>query len=179
MDADRLARLTDKQRACLRMVYAHLTSKEIAPRLGIEPGSVDQHIKAAMRVLGVGDRRSAAILLAEHEGLGTPQPLVYQPPGIDPAPESATLGPSTEGERESEASAGAMREDQAAYQATPPPRTRGLRLPLPIAGGKPGDLTAMQRLGWIAIIMLTIALTFGVFLAGLEALSRLGRAVSS
>ena len=30
MDADRLARLTDKQRECLRLVYAHLSSKEIA-----------------------------------------------------------------------------------------------------------------------------------------------------
>ena len=51
MDAKRLARLTEQQRLCLRYVYAHMTSKEIAPLLGIEPNSVDQHIKAAMRVL--------------------------------------------------------------------------------------------------------------------------------
>ena len=69
MDRDRLARLTEQQRICLRLVFAHLTSKEIAPRLGIEPGSVDQHIKAAMRTLDVADRRSAARMLAEHEGL--------------------------------------------------------------------------------------------------------------
>ena len=60
MDADRLARLTDKQRACLRLVYAHMSSKEIAPHLGVEPGTVDQYIKAAMRILGVSDRRAAA-----------------------------------------------------------------------------------------------------------------------
>jgi DNA-binding CsgD family transcriptional regulator len=69
MDRDRLARLTEQQRVCLRLVFAHMTSKEIAPRLGIEPGSVDQHIKAAMRILGAPDRRSAARMLAEYEGL--------------------------------------------------------------------------------------------------------------
>ncbi|MEA3042671.1 MAG: hypothetical protein QOJ53_292 [Sphingomonadales bacterium] len=69
MNHERLARLTEQQRVCLRLVFAHMTSKEIAPRLGIEPGSVDQHIKAAMRVLGAPDRRSAARMLAEHEGL--------------------------------------------------------------------------------------------------------------
>lgn len=72
MNRDRLARLTEQQRVCLRLVFAHLTSKEIAPQLGIEPGSVDQHIKTAMRILGVADRRSAARMLAEYEGLGPP-----------------------------------------------------------------------------------------------------------
>ena len=67
MDADRLARLTDKQRACLRLVYAHMSSKEIALHLGVEPGTIDQYIKAAMRILGVSDRRAAARLLAEYE----------------------------------------------------------------------------------------------------------------
>ena len=68
MENERLDRLTEQQRACLRMVYRHMTSKEIAPLLGIEPGSVDQHIKAAMRVLGVGERRTAARLLADMRG---------------------------------------------------------------------------------------------------------------
>jgi DNA-binding CsgD family transcriptional regulator len=68
MDRERLGRLTEQQRICLRHVYAHRTSKEIAPLLGIEPNSVDQHIKAAMRVLGVTERRAAAFMLAEYEG---------------------------------------------------------------------------------------------------------------
>lgn len=67
MDVERIDRLTEQQRVCLRMVYSHLTSKEIAPRLGIEPNSVDQHIKAAMRTLGVSDRRAAALILAQYE----------------------------------------------------------------------------------------------------------------
>lgn len=68
METERIGRLTEQQRVCLRMVYSHLTSKEIAPRLGIEPNSVDQHIKAAMRTLGVSDRRTAALMLAQYEG---------------------------------------------------------------------------------------------------------------
>lgn len=64
---DRIARLTEQQRICLRLVYAHMTSKEIAPKLGIEPNSVDQHVKAAMRILGVSDRRAAALMLAKYE----------------------------------------------------------------------------------------------------------------
>ncbi len=181
MDADRIARLTDQQRVCLRLVYSHLTSKEIAPYLGIEPGSVDQHIKAAMRILDVGDRRTAARLLAEHEGQRASQRLVYQSLDIAMAPEPATFAPSIESGRRhySGSSAGAMREEQAAFEAAHPPRLPEFRLPLPIRGGKPSDLTLLQRLGWIFAIMLMIALTFGVFFAGLEALSRLGRAVSS
>jgi|GEM_PF-4252243 len=36
-------------------------SKEIASRLGISPGAVDQRLCVAMRVLGVGTRTDAAI----------------------------------------------------------------------------------------------------------------------
>lgn len=147
MDRDRLDRLTEQQRACLRMVYRHMTSKEIAPRLGIEPGSVDQHIKAAMRTLGVGERRAAARMLAEHEA------------ERDPVAVKAL----------------AMHEDQAGFEAGPafpPPK---FQPPLPIWGGKPSDLGPLRRLAWIFAIMLAVALSFGVFLAGLEALSRVGR----
>jgi DNA-binding CsgD family transcriptional regulator len=78
MNHERLARLTEQQRVCLRLVFAHMTSKEIAPQLGIEPGSVDQHIKAAMRTLGAPDRRSAARMLAEYEGLGRPALAMHE-----------------------------------------------------------------------------------------------------
>jgi hypothetical protein len=70
-----------------------------------------------------------------------------------------------------------MREEQAAFQALPQLQPRRLRLPLPNRGGRPDDLNALQRLGWIFGMMLLIAFAFGVFLEGMEALSRLGRAV--
>lgn len=147
MDIERLDKLTDQQRACLRMVYLHMTSKEIAPRLGIEPGSVDQHIKAAMRILGVGERRAAARMLAEYE----------------------------KGQERSEVAELALHEDQADFERAPRLPPPGLQPPLPIWGGKPSDLGPLRRLAWIFAIMLLIALSFGVFLAGLEALSRVGR----
>src|SRR3954468_1344801 len=106
MNEEHLARLTDKQRACLRLVYAHMSSKEIAPRLGVEPNTVDQYVKAAMRTLGVADRRAAARMLAEHEA-GSGQPLVSQPLDIALGADSAIFGTSTGGRREA-AFGGAM-----------------------------------------------------------------------
>ena len=174
MDPHRLDRLTEQQRACLRYVYAHMTSKEIAPLLGIEPGSVDQHIKAAMRVLGVGDRRSAARLLAEHERVHRAQPLVYQPQDIAPALDPATLAPSNESGRRSYGgyAGAAMREEQAAF-AVPP--VRAPMLPLPMWGARPDDLNWTMRLAWIAAITIGVALGFGALVSGIEALVRLTR----
>ncbi|HYD11325.1 MAG TPA: helix-turn-helix transcriptional regulator [Allosphingosinicella sp.] len=179
MSRDRVARLTEGQRAVLRMVDRHLETKEIARALGISPDGVNQRIKAAMRTLGVNKRRDAALMLAETEAPDAYQPQVYPPRDIADGSGSATFGLSTEGGQGSgPLPAGAMREEQAAFAAAPSLRPRRLRLPLPVRGGRPDDLNALQRLGWIFGTMLLIAFAFGVFLAGMEALSRLGRAVS-
>jgi hypothetical protein len=153
-----------------------METKEIARELGISPDGVNQRIKAAMRTLSVNKRRDAALLLAAAEGQDPYQPQVYPPQDIVSADDPATFGPSTESGRDYRpASIGAMREEQAAFEAVPQLRPRRLRLPLPVRGGRPSDLNAMQRLGWIFGMMLMIAFAFGVFLAGMEALSRLGR----
>ena len=178
MTRNGVARLTEGQRDVLRMVDRHLETKEIARALGISPDGVNQRIKTAMRTLGVSKRRDAALLLAEAEGRDPYQPLVHPPRDIAARSETATFGPSTESGREhGPTSIGAMREEQAAFQALPQLQPRRLRLPLPNRGGRPDDLNALQRLGWIFGMMLLIAFAFGVFLAGMEALSRLGRAV--
>ena len=182
MSADRIERLTDKQRECLRMVYRHMETKEIARELGLSPDGVTQRIRTAMKTLGVDRRRDAARILAEAEGLAaTPYPRqVYMPRDIASAPDPAMLGPSIEGERQYGAlTVGAMREEQAAFEAVPSLGSRGFQLPLPIRGGRPNDLNSWHRLGWILAVMLMIAFMFGVFLAGLEALSRLGRLIAS
>jgi DNA-binding CsgD family transcriptional regulator len=174
MDSTRIARLTEQQRTCLRFVYLHMTSKEIAPLMGIEPGSVDQHIKAAMRVLGVGDRRSAARLLAEHESALGVQPLVYQPPDIVPPLDSSTFGPPIEsGWQPSGLSGGAMREQQASFRVA----TSGgaPTLPFPIGTTRPGDLNWLARLAWIAAIAIGVAIAFGALVSAIEALGRLTR----
>lgn len=177
MERDRVARLTEGQRECLRMVFRHMETKEIARELGISPDGVTQRIKGAMRTLDVNRRKDAARLLAEAENLEAYPPLVYPSRDIATPPEPAIMAASTEGERQYGASSvGAMREDQSAFMAAPPLQTRGFRPPLPIWGGRPSDLGSLQRLGWIFAVMLMVALTFGVFVAGFEALSRLGRA---
>ncbi len=176
MGHDRLDRLTEKQRACLRLVYAHLSSKEIAPRLGVEPGTVDQYIKAAMRTLGVTDRRAAARMLAEYEADAC-RPLVYQPLDIAVLGEPAMFGTSTEGRRNT-AFGGAMQEDRALFELSPSSSAATtFRFPLPIGDGKPNDLSPLMRLAWIFALILLIALVFGLFVTGFEALSRLGRAL--
>jgi len=173
MDSERLARLTEQQRTCLRFVYSHMTSKEIAPLLGIEPGSVDQHIKAAMRVLGVGDRRTAARMLAEQERLHGLQPLVYQPSDIAMTPDPGTFGPPIESGRQQQygLSGEMLREEQAAFRILSPGGAP--TLPLPIAGARPSDLNWLARLGWIAAIAIGVALAFGALVSGVEALVRL------
>jgi DNA-binding CsgD family transcriptional regulator len=171
MDPDRLARLTEQQRACLRFVFAHMTSKEIAPHLGIAPNSVDQHIKAAMRTLGTSDRRAAARMLAEHEGAAARQPLVYQMPELAPEEDRAVFAKVDEGLRPWPGMA--MHDEQAAFEAT---QARTPLFPLPIGGARPNDVGILKRLAWIALIAIGAALAFGALAAGVEALTRLIRA---
>ena len=188
MSPDRLSRLTEQQRACLRYVYAHKTSKEIAPHLGIEPGSVDQHIKAAMKTLGVGDRRTAARLLADHEGLDAQpaipltrvvqrpiQPLVYQSPDIAPALDPAMMGPPIESgpQRFIGLPGHTMREEQAGFSFVRPGGAP--TLPLSIGNNRPSDLNWVLRLVWIVAIAIGVAVAFGGLVSGVEALVRLSR----
>jgi DNA-binding CsgD family transcriptional regulator len=175
MDLKRIARLTEQQRACLRHVYAHLTSKEIAPILGIEPGSVDQHIKAAMKTLGVGDRRTAARIFAEYEGRDD-SPVVAYPP-LNPESPAAPYNfvpPIVSGWQPHEQSGGSMREEQAFFRVATPGGSPTFQLP--IGSSKPGDLNWSMRLVWIAVIAIGVALAFGALVSAIEALGRLTQA---
>lgn len=168
MDADPLSRLTQGQRECLRLVLAHKSSKDIARELAISSHTVDQRLKAAMRILGASSRVEAA---QHHAGLEAQyQPLVYQAPEIVRRPPSPINGASADGE----ASAGAVAEQRAIFEVDASV-IRTLSPPVSIRGRNPNEFGTWQRLAWIFAIMLAIALVFGVFVAGLEGLSRLGR----
>ncbi|RJT22587.1 LuxR family transcriptional regulator [Chakrabartia godavariana] len=92
-DADRVAALSDGQRACLRMVAEHRSSKEIARALNISPHTVDKRLEHALRKLGVTTRWEAARMFAAYEG------LVYEPlPVADRAP--VPPSPSQSSDRE-------------------------------------------------------------------------------
>ena len=93
MDPDRIARLTEGQRQCLRLVLQHRSSKEIAIDLGISPHTVDMRLKMAMQILNVPSRVAAAQALAANEADEPYQRLVYQPPAIADVAESDILSP--------------------------------------------------------------------------------------
>ncbi|HEX8624898.1 MAG TPA: helix-turn-helix transcriptional regulator [Allosphingosinicella sp.] len=179
MDPKRIAKLTEQQRACLRHVYAHLTSKEIAPIMGIAPGSVDQHIKAAMRVLNVEDRRTAARVLAEyearHEGRDD-SPVVAYPPihSGSPGDPYNFVPPIVSGWQPHESAGGSMREEQAFFRVATP--TGSPTFQFPMGASKPGDLNWATRLMWIAAIAIGVALAFGALVSAIEALGRLTQA---
>jgi DNA-binding CsgD family transcriptional regulator len=73
-----VAQLSDGQKACLRLVDDHHTSKEIARILGISPFTVDQRLDAARRKLGAASRKDAAKLFAAMEQDGISDPFVYE-----------------------------------------------------------------------------------------------------
>ena len=175
MDRKRIARLTEQQRTCLRFVYAHMTSKEIAPLMGIEPGSVDQHIKAAMKTLGVPDRRTAARILAEFEGREDSPAVAYPPihPGSPTDPYNF-VPPIVSGWQPHESAGGSMREEQAFFRVATPSGSPTFQFPM--GSSKPGDLSWATRLMWIAAIAIGVALAFGALVSAIEALGRLTQA---
>lgn len=71
--------LSEGQKACLRLVDDHHTSKEIARILGISPFTVDQRLDAARRKLDAPSRKDAAKMFAAMEHGGISEPFVYEP----------------------------------------------------------------------------------------------------
>jgi DNA-binding CsgD family transcriptional regulator len=105
----RVTLLTDAERDCLRLVYQHMTSKDIARSLGVSPHTVDMRLRQSIRKLEVTSRIEAARALLNDEialGIAVPaeiqpetyQPLIYQAPEIVGNAESATFGsPASQG----------------------------------------------------------------------------------
>jgi DNA-binding CsgD family transcriptional regulator len=167
-----IAAIPEHQRTCLRKVLEHKSSKEIAIELGISSHTVDQRLKAAMQTLGVSSRVAAARLLAEHENRVYP-PLVYQSPDIAALGISAP-GEATRGDGEGIAHRRTVvREERAPFTTSVRSHPWPGQLPLRRDGRRSNDLSALQRLGWVVVIMMGIALSTGMFLAGTNALAEL------
>lgn len=181
-----VAKLTLKQKECLRLVAANFTSKEIALRLGISPYSVDQRLRFATRTLGVSTRYQAArmLQLAEAAGPVTPQPpppqsatpqcFVYQPPHVEPDRQPANNQSSDAGR------------DQAPDQKAKVLRDAATLDWQPVKTGPSWDFGLVsgprgfgEPLGWqtklfLAVIIAVLSLiAFGAAIAGLEVLSRI------
>jgi DNA-binding NarL/FixJ family response regulator len=65
---DRWARMTGREREVLQLVGKGLTTPQIAHRMGLGRGTVDQVLGAATRKLGAASRIQAAAMLADGEG---------------------------------------------------------------------------------------------------------------
>ena len=150
MDQDfraRLNLLTPRERECLALVSVNLRSKEIAPILGIEPGTVDITLKRAGRRTGYSDRKALARLLRLHEPdaiqsilqrLGHPQnPLV---------------------------SAVSFQPDEPVASVAEPPPPSWL-WPVPTTERQWNDLSAWQKRLWAILIALGVLASGSVLVA--------------
>lgn len=81
-----LNRLHERQKEVLRLVYQNFEAKQIAQKLRISPHTVNDHMRAARRILGVNRTMDAARLLVHHEH---PNRLGTEPIRIDTEPQTA------------------------------------------------------------------------------------------
>ena len=169
--AERVARLTPGQLDCLRLVDQLLSSKEIAAELHISPHTVDQRIRQALAILGVERRTQAARIIAQY--CGPYQRLIHQSPYIEPAnhnghPEAAVSHQIRHADRAGEAGGAGFLTEQ-----RPASFWSSLQLPFATRSNPRNEMSVGQRLFWIATIAIGAAFSAGMYLAGLESLSRL------
>ena len=91
--------LTEGQKACLRLVVQHQTSKEIARTLGISPFTVDQRLDAARRKLNAASRIDAAKIFDAMERNDIYQPFVYETPMLETADDAVSQNSLPDGWR--------------------------------------------------------------------------------
>ena len=140
-----IERLTQGQIDCLMLVHQHLTSKQIAPRLGISSHTVDQRIRTSLRTLGCNNRSQAAQLVAYRR---LPASMFnWHSAGAHPFVEYTMAARSK----------------------------RAIRLPIATRSHPINNLSVPVRLFWIVAIACGAAFSMGVYLAGLESLARLLR----
>jgi len=167
----RIAKLTEGQLDCLRLVDQHLSSKEIATELGISPHTVDQRIRQALHTLAVERRAQAARLVAQYSG--PYQRLIHQSPYIPGKlqsghPQAAVSHQIRHADRAGEAgSAGFLTEQR------PASLWLSLQLPFATRSNPRNEMSVGQRLFWIAAIAIGAAFSAGMYLAGLESFARL------
>ena len=169
-------RLNEGQRDCLRLVLAHLNSKEIARELGVSPHTVDQRLRTAMRILNAQSRFEAARIFASVDQESRYQPLIYQSAAVEMARNNRNLHASAgrpSNDRTSATEGVATDDRVAVFASSEQPEVRRRLLPFPGYRGEKNRLATIERLGWRLGIALGAALSFGGLLAGLEALSRL------
>jgi DNA-binding CsgD family transcriptional regulator len=169
--AERVARLTSGQLACLRLVGKHLSSKEIAAELQISPHTVDQRVRQSLHILGVERRSQAARIIAEHGG--EYQRLIHQPPHVEPSRlTSEQVGAVSIQIRHAD-SAGEAGGAGFITEQRPAVFRSSLHLPFATRSNPRNEMSVGERLLWIVLISIGAAFSAGMYLAGLESLARL------
>lgn len=138
--------LSAQQRECLRLVWQQHSSKEIAIALRISKNTVDGYVSEAVARLGARDRRHAARLCF---GDASPDSV-----GGDPARVAMVVA---------ELPSDGMSEGL----------SLPLRLPFRRKGAVHNDLSIFERLVWIPVIGIAIAIGFGMLAVGLHAIGDL------
>ena len=146
MAKPRIEMLTDRERACLRLVARGRSSKEIGAELGISHHTVDLYLKRAIKSLEATDRRDAARQLENYEISGN-QGLVTQPAALAEPPPMLVISSPIRMESPS-----------------------GFAVPFFRNGREVNDLTTAQRLGWICVLAVFILFVIANFFNGLAAL---------
>ncbi|MDB5581675.1 MAG: hypothetical protein JWR80_6851 [Bradyrhizobium sp.] len=85
--------LSERQRQCLRLLYANHEAKEIGQALGLSPYTVHEHLRSARRLLRVARSIQAARILAEHEGANR---VVSEAIGVGAESGSDDIGDATQ-----------------------------------------------------------------------------------
>lgn len=172
----RINRLSEGQVECLVLVDRHLSSKEIGLRLNISQHTVDQRVRSALQILQVERRGEAARLIA-----GAPCPrirgiyqrLIHQTPHIAADASASHPGAAVgfqirHADRAGEAGGLGIDTEQR-------PRSSRPSLPLPFAtrSHPRNEMSVGIRLLWIVLIAIAASFSAGMYLAGLESLSRM------
>jgi DNA-binding CsgD family transcriptional regulator len=169
--SERVARLSQGQLDCLRLVDAHLSSKEIATELDISPHTVDQRIRGALQILGVERRSQAARLVAALED--PYQRLIHQPPYIEPKVPADHQDPTTSIQIRHAGRAGEVGKPGLITELRSGFSRSSLQLPFATRSNPRNEMSVGLRLLWIVLIATGAAFSAGMYLAGLESLSRL------
>ncbi len=166
-----VSRLTSGQLDCLLLVDQHLSSKEIAVELGISPHTVDQRIRIALQTLGVERRSQAARMVAGE--LGPYQRLIHQTPHIPGDGESGQSDGAVGFQIRHADRAG--KAGGSGFNTEQKPGFNWSSLPLPFAtrSHPRNEMSVGLRLLWIFLIAIGALFSAGMYLAGLESLSRM------
>lgn len=170
-----VARLSPGQIEVLLLVDLHHSSKEIAARLGISPHTVDQRIRGALDKLGVERRGEAARMVAAAVSPEDPtyQRLIHQSPHIDAAVLARHLGGAVGNQiRHADRAGEASSPDNLTEQSSVGFGS-SLQLPFATRSHPSNEMSVGLRLLWIVLIAMGATFSAGMYLAGLESLSRM------